>query len=298
MKESISFEIQEDVLPLSSTSIESFFKDDYVYGMCSSLHWHFYSEIIYVNDGSHEITVGNNIIRLNKGDLIYINPQQIHLAYCCSHQYTGLTVLKFDPSILKSEYKSVVEHEMLKPFLEQVLIQNLTFTRVQMEQTGISRVLQEILVEQNQHQYGYEYALRNKVCEIVLQLMRMLHKSNHVIFSNNGINEKELENFYKVMIYINENFRSEILIQDILSLCSLSYSNFAVKFKTLTRKTLTEYVNYVRIAYAQQLLTTTSISVTEIANLCGFNDVCYFSRVFKKLLQKSPHEFRKNGVLT
>lgn len=298
MKGSINFELPNQVLELANYPIECFFRDSYQYGTCSNLHWHFYSEIIYVNDGAQEVTVGNNIVRINQGDLIYINPQQIHLSYSCKRGYTGLTVLKFDPDILKSALTSVLEQRILAPFLDQVSIQNLTFSKQQLEDSKIPTLLQEILAEQEQQKYGYEYSLRNKTCEVISCLMRELHKSDRVISSNNAISEKDLENFHKVMRYINDNFRSEISIEEILSICSLSYSNFAVKFRNLTGKTLTEYSNYVRISYAQQMLTTTSASVTEIANACGFNDGCYFSRVFKNLLGKSPYEFRKNAVLT
>lgn len=294
----INFENAQDNIGLNKYPIECFFQNNYKYRTCSSLHWHFYSEIIYVNEGAQEVTVGNNIVRLNKGELIYINPQQVHLAYSCSNSYTALTVLKFDPTILKSSLESELENKLLMPFLNQVSIQNLYYSKCQIDRTNIKALLKSILEEQNNHQYGYEYALRNKTCEVILNLMRELNKSGNVISNDNGINEKDLDSFYKVMRYINDNFKEEILTSDICKICNLSYSNFAVKFKRLTGKTLTEYINYVRISYAQQMLATTRTSITDIANACGFNDVCYFSRVFKKYLDISPYEFRTKAVLT
>ena len=49
-----------------------------------------------------------------------------------------------------------------------------------------------------------------------------------------------------------------------------------------------------RIERAKELLLNSSDSVTEIAFSSGYNDIYYFNRVFRKAVNCSPMEFRKN----
>ncbi len=53
------------------------------------------------------------------------------------------------------------------------------------------------------------------------------------------------------------------------------------------------FVNQYRIAYAEQLLLSTRLSVTEIAEACGFSTIRSFNREFLRSKTVSPSEFRK-----
>jgi len=64
------------------------------------------------------------------------------------------------------------------------------------------------------------------------------------------------------------------------------------KFKRVTQKTPIEYLTSVRIARAKELLTNSTRSVGEIAEQCGFDDMCYFSRCYKKKFGDSPLKSR------
>jgi YesN/AraC family two-component response regulator len=66
-------------------------------------------------------------------------------------------------------------------------------------------------------------------------------------------------------------------------------------FKKETGKTVTEYINDKRIAYAKHLLRTTSLQVQTVSLHCGIMDVHYFSKLFKQKTGKTPSEFRNEG---
>ena len=59
----------------------------------------------------------------------------------------------------------------------------------------------------------------------------------------------------------------------------------------MTGKTITEYINEVRLKKSIELLKSGNVNITEIAIICGFNDVNYFSRLFKKKYGVSPTKF-------
>jgi len=55
-----------------------------------------------------------------------------------------------------------------------------------------------------------------------------------------------------------------------------------------------DYIRKLRIDKAIQLLTSTNYSLSEIAYLTGFSDQSHFTRIFKKIMQQNPSDYRKN----
>ena len=65
-------------------------------------------------------------------------------------------------------------------------------------------------------------------------------------------------------------------------------------FKKETGITLTEYVNRTRIDHAIFLLNTTDMQILNIAQSCGVPDVNYFTKLFKRIIGKTPKEYRQD----
>ena len=74
---------------------------------------------------------------------------------------------------------------------------------------------------------------------------------------------------------------------------SLKY--FCRFFSEMTGKTPIEYLNYYRIECAAEQLLYTDDLVTDIALNCGYNDLSYFVKTFKKYKAQTPKQFRKNN---
>ncbi len=72
-------------------------------------------------------------------------------------------------------------------------------------------------------------------------------------------------------------------------------SQFALSFKKATGKSPAKYKTDIKIAKAINLLTTSSLPISQIAVLAGYNDPFYFSRVFKKHTGFSPREYRNQN---
>ncbi len=290
----ILFEVPEGSSLLQGYPVQCY-RNSYTYGMCAPLHWHFFSEIIYVNRGSQEVTVGNRIEHLRSGGLIYINPRQAHLAYSGDQQETCLTVLKFDPSLICPPLHSEAEEQLISPFLNYDLTQSLVFPMNTLPDP-VPGLLDEILEVTGARKFGCEYRTRSLLCELIWLLASALRESGGMIVDRSPLAEQELERFRTAIHYINSHYSQPIPLKSLTEICSLSYSNFAVKFKQLTGKTPVEYINHVRISQAQQMLLLSSIPVGEIAEACGFNDVAYFNRVFRRISGRPPHAFRKNAL--
>jgi AraC-like DNA-binding protein len=82
--------------------------------------------------------------------------------------------------------------------------------------------------------------------------------------------------------YITEHYIDHLSIATVAAEVSLNPVYFGTLFKRETGVTFRDYLNTVRINQAENMLRAGKWNVTEVAGFCGFTDVFYFSRLFKK----------------
>jgi two-component system, response regulator YesN len=99
----------------------------------------------------------------------------------------------------------------------------------------------------------------------------------------------------KALYYINQNYTSDLTLQKMADYSYISKNYFSLLFKKYMDQNFIDYVISLRIKKAEDLLANTSLKVYEVAHKSGFNDVKYFSKLFKKLTGFSPVEFREKA---
>lgn len=95
-----------------------------------------------------------------------------------------------------------------------------------------------------------------------------------------------------VINQITFNLNSDLTLETLAEQAGLNKSYLSSLFKKETGETLTNYVNARRIDHSIYLLNTTQLNIHDIASLCGINDLNYFTRLFKKIKQMTPSEYR------
>ena len=96
--------------------------------------------------------------------------------------------------------------------------------------------------------------------------------------------------------YIKENCSQQISLEDLASKYSFTREYFSAIFKKATGYGVNEYLNIIRVKNAEHLLSFSTLSMSEIAHQCGFNDSNYFSTVFKRMNGTSPLRYRKKSA--
>ncbi len=92
---------------------------------------------------------------------------------------------------------------------------------------------------------------------------------------------------------IKKNLFEDLSMDDLAFLTGLSLSSFKRKFSSVYGTSPNKYITSKRLEKAQTLLNSTELSISEIAYDCGFSDVGYFSKTFKKHYNLSPSDIRK-----
>lgn len=96
--------------------------------------------------------------------------------------------------------------------------------------------------------------------------------------------------------YIQTHYTENFDAKEVETVCGLSYKYAGTLFKEETGQTIRAYQRTLRIRRAKQLLKETDRSITEIAQLTGFSDVFYFSKVFHAQQGCSPGEYRRTYI--
>ncbi len=98
---------------------------------------------------------------------------------------------------------------------------------------------------------------------------------------------------HQVTQFLNEHFREDVKIDDLCEHFFISRSYLTRLFKETTGITIVQYLTVVRIRQAAKLLRETDLAVTEVSDRCGFGDVTYFEKVFRRLRGMTPRQYRK-----
>lgn len=136
----------------------------------------------------------------------------------------------------------------------------------------------------------------------VLELLSILHdlsiSRNFVLLSNEtfvdsniSYNSRRLD---KVFEHLRTNYNKEISLDDVAKIAGMTEVSFSRFIKKRTGKTFIDSLNDIRLGYASRLLIDSTETIAEIAYKCGFNNISYFNRLFKKKKNLTPKEFRDN----
>jgi len=149
-----------------------------------------------------------------------------------------------------------------------------------------TRIFKQMILELQRRQPDYQEMLALLLRQLLISIHRQLSTERKV---KNIFLDTEMETAIQ---YFNDNYNTEINIEDYAASRGMSVSWFIRNFKQCTNTTPMQYIVAIRIANAQVLLETTDYNVTEIGNIIGYDNPLYFSRIFKKQKGVSPSEYR------
>lgn len=156
---------------------------------------------------------------------------------------------------------------------------------------NLNHLIDLFMQEARGQQAGYRHILESISMQIVIELLRNTNNNTREKMNLKDVGAKE--NILKAIDYLKENFNQKLTNAELLSIANLSPYYFIRLFKKETGKTPHEYLIYLKIEKAKELLSYSSYSVTEICFLCGFSEHSHFSKVFKKITGTTPLNYRK-----
>ena len=102
-----------------------------------------------------------------------------------------------------------------------------------------------------------------------------------------------IEKFMAVCNFINDHCTEDLTIDELAIRAGFSKSHFSRLFKQFTGMTCYAYMINKRIAYAERLLISPTLSIMDAAMQSGFNSLCTFNRIFKSIKDCTPSQYRQ-----
>lgn len=110
--------------------------------------------------------------------------------------------------------------------------------------------------------------------------------------------EKQISiEIYKAKEYIDKHLSEKLTLNQIAEMVSLSPNYFSSMWKKEMNIGFVDYITEQRVEKAKDLFATTDLRTHEVAELTGFGDDSYFSKIFRKVAGKNPSSFRKRKIL-
>ena len=100
----------------------------------------------------------------------------------------------------------------------------------------------------------------------------------------------EYDRIYKVILYMRNNYQTDVTSEELAKLCGMSMTSFRREFKQRVGMSPTKYKNHLRLEKARQLLEYGDCSVSEASRLVGLPDIYYFSKLFKREFGVNPSD--------
>lgn len=248
---------------------------------------HFHSDFelnLVINDSGNRI-IGDSFEPFGKVDLVLIGPN-------VPHKWEGTNV----------ENNHVITIQFHEKLLSFPILQKRMFSTIREMLEKSKRGIQFVESESSEIVKKIMDMTQTTGFNVCLQFFALLYELSTSprqrilasgTFDNDSIiRDSKSRRIAKINEYINENYMNNIKLCDISGIVAMSDSALSHFFKKRTNRSLIDYINDVRISYATKMLFETTTSISEVAFLCGFNNLSNFNRIFKKSKGKTPSEYR------
>lgn len=250
------------------------------------LHWHKCLEIIAVVDGWLEIEIERQKYIIEAGSVTVVNPSQLHY---CEHysRDTKLFCVIIDLSLFRGRYMDSMEEKYIAPLKEGRVI----FPPYIPGNTQ----LVELIRDCSQTFCGQAEAYQIRLKALLYQMLYVLFTQCGDVRCDEQKNPDSLsrERVNTILQYVDEHYAERIKLDDLVAILHINKYYICKIFQQHIGRTFLDYVNLVRIQKAVEMIVSTNDSITTIAFATGFQDINYFSRIFKRIMGISPTQLRK-----
>ena len=234
-------------------------------------HWHENIEIIHIVEGNGIITNNGHVLRVSEGDVVVVNSNHLHTIVADDRPMRFRYLIvdrsfcvmnRFDTN--KISFDILIRDESLGAALEDV------YAAYQVATEEPYRVLQ--------------------IRSIVLNVMYLLCKGYSKAETSSHHSTTHIK---KVIEYIRASYDKDFSLEDVANFTGMHKSYISREFHKYTGYSFVEYVSKTRCTMACQLLLNEKLSILEIGHKCGFHNMSYFAKCFKKYIGMLPSVYRE-----
>ncbi|MBQ7900403.1 MAG: helix-turn-helix domain-containing protein [Clostridia bacterium] len=230
-------------------------------------HWHEFYEIELVVSGDGSYVIDGVCYPIKPGMLYFMSPVNFHSVQTCN---TDIYNIMFMGDTCNKEILYKLSSSRRSDCI------SLGGNNLQL----ITSLIDEMITSTKNKDYTYTSALLNCL------LCKMCNLSE-------CDSSRALTKIQKTLLYVQNNFRSGITLEDVATQANVTPAYMSRIFKEKCGMNFKQYLDNIRYDYASKLLEHSDMSVTDICFESGFNDYSNFARSFKQRFGTSPGQYRE-----
>ncbi|MBB3127039.1 AraC-like DNA-binding protein [Paenibacillus rhizosphaerae] len=254
-------------------------------------------QLLFVVRGKIRVTLQDKTVIVENGRILLIPSFLWHTVEVISKPNVLLFGIHFDffgDLSVWSDSDIIVEEpcDSERTFCTMPVIQNQPLLDLPPEgidtPPSIIHLMEEVIAEWNDRKAGYMMACRG----MLLQMFTILARSSEEQ-SRTGIFQKYEASIRRLVHEMEKNCAHPWTLKEMASYLNVHTDYLSRLFKARMGIGPNRYLQTLRHKQAKQLLRETTLSIEEVASVIGYNDMHYFSRIFRKWEGLSPLQFRK-----
>ena len=234
-------------------------------------NWHEELELQYIIEGEGYLLIDGERFDITAGDVVVANQNCVH--------FTGTdTELRYTALLIKSDFLTFASVDYGKVLFETVI-----------KSERMERLFSDVLAACGEEGRTCKKArVQMALLALIIELREQHTKGENASDSEN----KKFAVVKKTIGYIRENYDKKLTLEVLAELAFTDKFSLSRSFKTVTGQTVVEYINNYRCDRAKELIRKGS-PINEAAIQCGFNNMSFFTKTFKKYSGVNPSEYKK-----
>lgn len=263
-------------------------------------HWHEEIEFVCMKEGTFRVWLNTKEYRIEAPALLCIHPQELHSIML---QAGSESAIVFSLDILSFEQYDAIQAKVIGPLMAG----RLKFPLLISPKDAVYPALRDAYDRAEErlrrmNTFTPQQEIEKNACyietkAILLEVLAYLYSRSCFRPSPElpHENEQQIINLKKVISYILEHYDTEIHLEELSQLVNMNPQYFCRYFKKNMGKTITEYINEVRIEKAAKQIAETDCRIIDIAQNCGYDNVSYFIRRFRRMKGMTPIQYREKS---
>ena len=257
-------------------------------------HIHDFIEINYMYSGHCEQTIDGHSFTIHKGQMTFIDTNTPH-----SIGYTGENDILINFLISKdylnnSFFSKLTDHNLITTFFVNAINDQNTKLNYMIFNTENNKRLQFFI-----HEFIWEYYHPSQNSDEIKNSLFVLIILDMINTLDSSINYESISESNSVIIsalkYMERNFTT-CTLESTAKHVGINPSYLTTLFKNTFSKSYKELIIELRLEYAKKMLLNSDMTIDEIAQECGYQNLTYFYRKFKELYHCTPKEYKKTQL--
>ncbi len=253
-------------------------------------HWHKEVEFFYMREGRLEYHLPSGSYTFDKGEGGFINANVPHMTRCEEKDPCVQIEHIFLPQMLGGQEHNVLMRKYINPITENPDFDLFRFDPANWEHQAIIDILRDAYDIYMEKYEGYEFD--------ILSRMSLLWKSFFFLTEKQRQEKKTAfhsDRIKTMMEFIAAHYHEKLILKQIADSSYISVRECCRCFHETLGISPFAYLMDYRLHKSCDLLSHTSLSITEIGTACGFDSSSYFGKVFRKKFGCSPREYRRQS---